>query len=599
MKKIFSILAMLIIVLPLSAQTQKYMGAFLTDDYDENGLGMTNSPGIYNVVADIPTSILGAFDGGKVVGMRFAVTSATNTSKCFMLNYTDEGIDTLAVARVTSTKAGWNEFMFDTPFTLDLSKIGDILMGYDYEQTSSNYPIAMSNTGILCNSYIGIDGKYYDYGLSDYGNLCVQAIVEKDYPKAGASGISLDDIIVGLGGKKETTLSFQNAGTDAIYSISYTITKGGVTSAEKSQFILPNVEFGSLFTFSVTIDAATQLGEEDVDVTITKVNGVENTCKNNTVSNKVLTVEKLFNHKVAVEEYTGTGCGYCPMGMVGLEKIKKTFGESAVIIALHQYSGSNKDAMYLDTKNYKELSFLGAPQCMIERGNLLNPYYGSASSITYDFKNQLNRAAKAGVEVSAVWSDDKKSVTATASVQSLFDNQAYDLEYVLVADGLTGTTTTWRQSNYFIEYDADELPSDMKPFGPGGKYGTNPIVGWIFDDVAIASSYEYGTNNAEPVTLATAYTPVQNTCTINMPKSSTLLKAIDYNKVYIVALVIDKETGRIVNADKRLVGDLTAVKSIEANTTTSPTATYNMAGQKVGSDYKGFVIKNGHKVYQR
>jgi len=591
---------MLITVLPMSAQTQKYMGAYITDEYSENGLGMTGSPGTYSVVAEIPSELLLAYDGGKVVGMRFALASTANTSKCFILDVTGGDIDTLAVAPVTSSKIGWNYVAFDKPFTLDLATMKYLLLGYDYEQTSSNYPISVVNEGTICNSYIGIGDQFYDYGLKSYGNLCVQAIVEKDYAKLGVAGFDMDDVYVQKGGSATASATFMNVGTEGVYSISYTVTNGGVTSKEKNQFVLPTTDFGSMLTIDFPIEASSQRGEQDITVTITKVNGEANPCSANNISSTLYTLEKIFNHRVAVEEFTGTGCMFCPKGIQGMANLKQAFGESVIPIVLHQYTRStSKDAMYINVNNYKALDFDAAPECMIERGGLLDPYYGSNLSIKEDFAIQLKKIAKAGVSVYGVWNEDMKSVDAHATVEALADNSTFDIEYVLVADSLTGTTTAWRQQNAFISYNPDELPSDLRKFSTGGEYGTNPITGLIFEDVAIASSYENGINKAESLGTLNAYTPVQSSCTINMPTSTTLLNAIDYNKVYIIALVIDQNTGRIVNADKKKVGDLTGIREIEAVETVESNAVYNLAGQRVGNNYKGVVIKNGRKMFQK
>ena len=60
----------------------------------------------------------------------------------------------------------------------------------------------------------------------------------------------------------------------------------------------------------------------------------------------------------------------------------------------------------------------------------------------------MDVAPTVGVSVRGVWNDDKSAVTATSETQFLVDGDGYSVAYVLVADGLTGTSSKWNQSNY-------------------------------------------------------------------------------------------------------------------------------------------------------
>ena len=62
---------------------------------------------------------------------------------------------------------------------------------------------------------------------------------------------------------------------------------------------------------------------------------------------------------------------------------------------------------------------------------------------------------------------------------------------VLVADSLTGSETYWYQSNIYYNRDAQNYPAGMADFCEGGKYGQGGFK-WVYDDVAIASSYSMG-----------------------------------------------------------------------------------------------------------
>lgn len=608
MKKCILCIVTILFTISTLAQNRMYMGAYTSDHYYKNGYGMTDSPGTYSIVTDVPCSLLGSYDGSKIVGMRFALSETTQTTKCFILKCNGSKEDTLAVAHIKSAKAGWNEVTFDKSVTFNPNEYNAIRMGYEYVQTSSNKPIAYTYLGDICMAYYKKQksNSYVSLGFDEiYCNICVQAIVEKAFAKNSVSIIdeTFDDVYMKTGGKGNTTITLVNHGSNGVSSIDYTVTQDGVNGKEQHHVFSPAVtEFNKKFEMEVPFESISA-GTKNTIITINKVNGAVNESDNKTVTGQVIVVKQPFTHRLAVEELTGTGCGYCIRGIQGMENLRNDFGDSFIGIALHQYSGSSRDAMALASSSYKALEFVeGAPICKIERGDEIDPYFGSENDIRDDFKKALEVVAPVGVEVSGYWNADKTAVIANATIESLASNKSYDIEYVLVADGLTGSEQNWKQSNYLFNFAPSTLPGELKKYGKGGEYGSETISGIVFNDVAIASSFVNGENQAESLGTLTANDPVSSSCTIQMPSSKTLLDAIKYDKVYIVALVVNNTTGRIVNAAKSIIDNdaSTGIEDVaipESNNSSS--IIYNLAGQPVDSSYRGIVIKNGKKYMQK
>ena len=161
-----------------------------------------------------------------------------------------------------------------------------------------------------------------------------------------------------------------------------------------------------------------------------------------------------------------------------------------------------------------------------------------------------------------------------------------------VANGLTGTTTSWKQNNYYYQYTASQVGNDpnLSQFCKGGKKGSNTFQ-WSFDDVLIGSSYTSTINNAKLGALV-ADTKATATYTINMPTSAALKKAIDKKQVYVIAIVYDNDG--VANAAKVLVGsEASGIKTISNATSVSGNAVvarYNAAGQRISSEQKGLNI---------
>ena len=492
-----------------------------------------------------------------------------------------------------------NEVMFSEPYTMPEGK--GVYVGYSYTvtsvtQESGQFPIVLSYEDAVENScylFTPTTGKWQ--ALYDYGPLALKVLFEGTFMTNAASTANLSETIIALGSSVTATLTLTNNGTAGISDIDYTITADGATGAEQHLTLAkPCTTFGGTTYATITLDADAQAGSKEKVITITKVNGQPNEDANNKANVLVTTVSKIVPRGIAVEEFTGTTCGWCPRGIVGMEKMRKEFGDQFVGIAIHRYATSTaSDAMYISS--YNHVSFGGAPSCRINRGPVIDPYYGSGYDVLDDFRAEAAIPAKAALSVEGQWDSTEKKVTATASIENLVDGADYTIEYVLIADSLTGTTAAWRQYNYYNKAygnytSANQLPADLGFLVNIGEVYNNSYVAYypIFNDVAIAVAKS--TQTTAPGKLAPE-TPTTNTYTLTMPTNSTLLKAIDKKKVWVAALLIDAKTGLIVNAAKYcMANDQTAIRTAEQTAATTTEARYSLDGRRIATAQKGLNI---------
>ena len=296
---------------------------------------------------------------------------------------------------------------------------------------------------------------------------------------------------------------------------------------------------------------------------------------------------------VAVEEYTGTACGWCPRGIVGMEQLRKEFGDQFVGIAVHQYNSG--DPMYINPNAYASIGFTGAPSCALDRRYITDPYYGNGNDIADDFRAVLALPAEAGVEVEGVWNEDSTSVQAVATIMPLVDGSAYSVEFVLIADSLTGTATSWTQQNYYYQYtpaQADATGTELAQFCKGGENGKSSVKGWIFNDVAIKSSYVSNVNQAPGVSNLTAGVEATSEYTLTLPTKTTLKKALRKDYIYVAALLVDAN-GIIVNSAKALVhgaGITDGIKTVQSVNVIRTPARYSLDGRQLQQSAKGLNI---------
>ena len=273
-----------------------------------------------------------------------------------------------------------------------------------------------------------------------------------------------------------------------------------------------------------------------------------------------------------------------------MENLRKAYGDRFVGIGLHQYNSS--DAMYIAPNAYASISFESAPSCRINRGAEMDPYYGTNESILDDFAAEMAVPALAKVNVSGTADADLTTVEAKAEVEALVDNSKFTLEFVVIGDGLTGTGSAWNQANYYYQYNASQLPADLSMFGTGGKYGKSTVTGWVFNDVALCSSYVGGSNKAPALGTLAAGEKKEVEYTLTLPVKTTLKNALQSDQLYVIALVVDQNK-KIVNAAKTKieVADPSGIETIE-NASSEVEGFYTLDGKRLSAPVKGMnVIK--------
>ena len=432
-----------------------------------------------------------------------------------------------------------NVVELSTPYTMTSSR--NVYVGYSFTVTSvaaeaGQKPIVLCDEeGVTGSSYLKY-GSLWEAGQS-YGPLDLKVLLEGEFSQNAITPSSPGEVIAALGNEATVSIPFTNVGSAAITSIDYTISDAQGTGTEQ-HYDLPEAfpYYGASATLQIPIHAGSEVGSVEKTLTITKVNGQPNEAAENSVSFTFTTLLKNVPRGIAVENYPGTGNGWSPRGYIGMEKMRKEFGVSFIGIDIHRYN--NTDPMYISA--YDQVTFSGSPSCRLNRGPEIDPYYGSGNDVFDDFRAAMAIPAKAGLTVSGEWNADSTTVTATAEIEALIDGE-YAIEYVIIADGLTGTTNAWKQSNYYYQYTPDQLPDDLAFLSAlGSSYFT------VFNDVAIAVAKQ--TQTTAPGKL-TAGQVVENTFTLSMPTKSELLKAVKKGKVAVVALLIN-DNNMIENAAK-------------------------------------------------
>lgn len=578
------------------AANQRLVGYFDTDDCD-NYVGVPKFTGSNKVAIELTADDLAPYYGKKIAGVRFNLGQGETSTGVFVQNLTLENgqiVDMTEIATsdksVTSAAGAkntgeWHEVMFDQKVELN-SSFQNLFVGFNYKQTSSNYPIGVNSKvdgpffmyANIPSSQGGKGAAWYQFQSGGMG-LAIQLIVEGDFGQNNVQPLDFGNVMVAKGKTKNVAISFRNLGSK-FTSIDYTIALDGKAGAEQHLDFGKDFGLGGTHTVEIPFAAASELGNNAITLTVTKVNGAENACAIKTATGTLYTVEREFVKRSVVEQFTGTGCGNCPSGHVAMHNMHNLYGDQFIGIALHQFNQS--DPMY--NISY-DLGFTGAPQCMVNRSSgVLAPYEQMPEAL----KASLNEIALAEVTVAGTFTDEDTKVNATASVESLVAGD-YDIAFMLTADGLTGETTSWKQHNYFCKgggrYNSQaSMPDDLKfLWDMGSSYVET------YNDVLIASSYVSSNNKATLPTLVANGT-VSSEYTMKMPTKVALKKALKLDQIYVVALLLDKKTGAIVNAGRARVTGSTGIEDVTTGSKATVVARYNVNGVQIAAPVKGINI---------
>lgn len=580
------------------AANQRLIGYYDDIDTCDGYVGLTGLTGDNKVAMQLTADDLAPYYGKKIAGVRFNLAQGETSTGVFVQNLTlsngqitdikdlvssDESVTSAAGAKNTGE---WHEVMFDNKIELNSSFEG-LFVGYCYTQTASNYPI-----GVKQNA----DGAFFIYGNAN-GNgadwysvdsngtaLSIQLIVEGDFAPNSVQPLDLGTIKVGLGKTKNVKVTLRNLGSK-LSNIDYTIALDGKAGAEQHLDFGKDFGVGGKHVVEIPFAAAPTTGEVPVTLTITKVNGEKNASTSNSASGTLITLSKAFKKVTVVEENTGTTCPWCSRGHVAMEKMRELYGDQFIGIAWHFFDSS--DPMYFVNYSVPGLQYGAAPQAVVNRSSsAMDPYFDAVSIVA----TTLDDLPVVDVKVTGTFAEEDTKVNAKASVESLVSGD-YNIVYALVADGLTGTTNKWKQKNAYSKTYAgsngannkSDLPEDLQPLWDAGStyFAT-------FNDILIASSYTKSKNNATLPTLVENGV-VSSEYTLSMPTSTKIKSAIKHDKVYVVAMVLDKK-GAIINAAKSLVTNSTGIENVNNSSEATVVARYNVNGVQIAAPVKGINI---------
>ena len=330
------------------------------------------------------------------------------------------------------------------------------------------------------------------------------------------------------------SVEIRNLGTDAITSFEIELDYNGTQQTET----VTGVNISSLDFYGVDFTGTVDLisGTNDATATISNVNGAgaddDSNDDSKTISLNPLTPAP--GKLVVGEEATGTWCGWCPRGAVGLLTMDAKYHGFFQGIAVH-----NGDTMTNSIYDAGIGSYIsGYPSGIVDRGADIDP-----SAFEGDFLERIVIPPSAFVTPGASYNSTTRELE--VSISANFQQTAtgnYKVACVIVEDSVTGTSSDFDQSNYY-SFQSQNVAL-VSPNGFDWQAAANPVPASLmqYDHVGRAISPSFGgLDNAYPD--STSIPGYIHSHSFSFVLDSTW----DVNQIHIVGMLIDPN-GRIDNA---------------------------------------------------
>lgn len=152
------------------------------------------------------------------------------------------------------------------------------------------------------------------------------------------------------------------------------------------------------------------------------------------ISGQMTFIGKLEGRRgILVEEATGTWCGNCVRGAVGMELLRQLYPDTFVGVAVHGGGGSHQEPMQSDYYTGFDAAGLAPafPMATVNRElRNLDPFYGVADLATTGnvtaFEVALGEPMVAALDATAQWADLQESVCVSGTVRFAYADPTHD-----------------------------------------------------------------------------------------------------------------------------------------------------------------------------
>lgn len=333
-----------------------------------------------------------------------------------------------------------------------------------------------------------------------------------------------------------------NLGGSAENSITVSWTDGTIT---KTTTLAGTLNPGESMSFTHPDGIALASGTSiSVDVTAS-VTGDADLSNNSLTGFSVDGVAFWPTKAVVGEEATGTWCGWCPRGMVGMEYMEENYEDQWIGIAVH-----NNDPMQnMDYDSWMGNQISGYPSGLVDREGVIDP---ASATLEANFLVAIEKFAYASIEVMPLIDANDEIEIRVRTKFAVDMDKDMSLAIMIAEDGLKGTSADWNQVNYY-SYQSQNLP--LVGAGFDWQAEGSSVSGVTYNDVAREALLgATGDNSIIPSSVSE-----NEVVNYNLAKF-TWNGDYDKDNSTIVVMLIDDNTSEIINAAESHLKDVVIIE---------------------------------------
>lgn len=528
MNRILStLLALLLVATAWGANGKVCWGYGLDTPTGEFGSKTSAKGAIY-----VPAEVAKLYEGCTITAVQASLTGAPSSLSVFVTK--DLNATAVATGTAASPKSGTNTVSLSQAYTIDGSAF---YVGYSYTGGAVMGCCDLSRT----------DGCWADLGSgwANYGSqgktLCIKAVIEGEtstMPTEGAL-VSLTGTTVEKNKPITVTGRFVNLcpGVVRSYRLAYSVDGGEETVVDYNKKVVLGANTEREFTLD--LEPIAEPGQHTVSVRLVQLGGKDDAYAGNNSATCTVDVRRLIPvRRNVMENNTGLDCGWCPYGIVAIRNMYAQYPNQFVGIEVFT-SGD------LYTSTYEPHCTDSTPIFTLNRET--SPTTTTLESVAEAMNRYKNDVPEMQVEVEgAIVNGNQVTATATTTFVNSKSNANYRIAFVVTEDSIKGYT----QHNYFYGGGHGEM-GGFENLGPMAKIAQNHVARYIYEYNGFYGSVPYE---------ITAFEPVTFTRTLDLPGT---LQNTAY--LHIIALLLNTQTGVIVNAAEASItgGTATAIADVQ------------------------------------
>jgi SprB repeat/Secretion system C-terminal sorting domain/HYR domain len=344
-------------------------------------------------------------------------------------------------------------------------------------------------------------------------------------------------------GNKTIEGTVHNVGTDPVTTLAVTWNDG---SGPVSENLNVNIAPNSTYSFTCANQWNAQASPQ-ASLTLAVTTTADANPSNNGYVKPVTVLASLPKKYVVVEERTGTWCGWCPRGAVGMGHLE----QEPEFIGIAVHSGDPMEVQNYDFLIGTYMEGGGFPGAMFDRDNESN-FNGGIGTLLTEFNTRRAYAAPCEVKNLAVNVNSSANEINISGETEWFGNihGDYRLSCIIVEDDVIATTAGWFQANAYAggSNGTQQFPSNVNngfnfatapnPANPTGFGGYDHVARYLSSGDLLGDPNSLPTGEVPMGTYSYTFAPIPASVVNNMTKAQAIV------------MVVDKYTGDIINAKK-------------------------------------------------